>query len=114
MAFLQQHRRRVEYLQVEHRGVGGEEERKLSFLQKSDSNQFVSCGLAEKSRNQFLAELKRENIICMKVKVEWIHPYCSICVVLGDLSSVLDEESVDLKVLYKQIYQIMKTSLYLQ
>ena len=78
----------------------------------SDFNQFVSCGLAEKSRNQFSAELKREKIICMKVKVEWIHPYCSICVVLGDLSSVLDEESVDLKVLVQmQINQIQKESL---
>ena len=70
LAFLQQHRRRVEYLQVEHRGVGGEEERKLSFLQKSDSNQFVSCGLAEKSMYQFSAKLKRKKIICKKVKVE--------------------------------------------
>ena len=70
LAFLQQHRRRVEYLQVEHRGVGGEEEGKLSFLQKSDSNQFVSCGLAEKSMYQFSAKLKRKKIICEKVKVE--------------------------------------------
>ena len=49
-----------------------------------DFNQFVSCGLAEKSRNQFSAKLTGKNIICMKVKVESIHPYCSIYVVLGD------------------------------
>ena len=56
----------------------------FSFLQKSDSNQFVSCGLAEKSMNQFSAKLKREKGACMKVKVELIRPYLSVYVVLVD------------------------------
>ena len=41
----------------------------------------MSCGLAEKSMNQFSAKLKREKIVCMKVKVEWTCPYFSVSVV---------------------------------
>ena len=48
----------------------------------------------------------------MKVKVELIRPYLSVYVVFGDLSSVLDKESVDLKVLVQmKIYQFQKDSL---
>ena len=48
----------------------------------------------------------------MKVKVELIRPYLSVYVVFVDLSSVLDKESVDLKVLVQmKINQIQKDSL---
>ena len=50
----------------------------------SDFNQFVSCGLAEKSMDQFSAKLKREKSICMKVKVKLIRLYLSLNVVLVD------------------------------
>ena len=41
----------------------------------------TSSAYCEKWRTQFSAKLKREKIICMKVKVEWIYPYFSIYVV---------------------------------
>ena len=48
----------------------------------------------------------------MKVKVELSRPYLSVYVVFVDLSSVLDKESVDLKVLVQmKIYQFQKDSL---
>jgi len=75
----------------------------LIFMQISDFNQFMSC---------VVAELKRKRSVCMKVKVELICPYLSVYVVFGDLSSVLDKESVDLKVLVQmKIYQFQKDSL---
>ena len=84
----------------------------LMFIQISYFNQFMSCVVAEKSLYHFSAKLKRKRIVCMKVKVELICPYLSVYVVFGDLSSVLDKESVDLKVLVQmKIYQFQKDSL---
>lgn len=84
----------------------------LIFMQISDFNQFMSCVVAKKSLCHFSAKLKRKMIVCMKVKVELNCPYLSVYVVFVDLSSVLDKESVDLKVLVQmKIYQFQKDSL---
>ena len=84
----------------------------LIFMQISDFNQFMSCVVAKKSLCHFSAKLKRKMSVCMKVKVELIRPYLSVYVVFVDLSSVLDKESVDLKVLVQmKIYQFQKDSL---
>ena len=84
----------------------------LIFMQISDFKQFMSCVVAKKSLCHFSAKLKRKMIVCMKVKVKLIRPYLSVYVVFGDLSSVLDKESVDLKVLVQmKIYQFQKDSL---
>ena len=84
----------------------------LIFMQISDFNQFMSYVVAKKSLCHFSAKLKRKMIVCMKVKVELIRPYLSVYVVFVDLSSVLDKESVDLKVLVQmKIYQFQKDSL---
>ena len=84
----------------------------LIFMQISDFNQFMSCVVAKKSLCHFSAKLKRKMIVCMKVKVELTCPYLSVYVVFVDLSSVLDKESVDLKVLVQmKIYQFQKDSL---
>ena len=50
----------------------------------SEFNQFVSCGLAEKSMYQFSAILKRKKRVCMKVKVKLSRPNLSLYVVLVD------------------------------
>ena len=133
-------RKRVEYRQEEPKGVGGEEEEELYFfsmrfstsckkvkvnlsclensletlifMQISDFNQLMSWVVAKKSLCYFSAKLKRKMIVCMKVKVELNCPYLSVYVVFVDLSSVLDKESVDLKVLVQmKIYQFQKDSL---
>ena len=84
----------------------------LIFMQISDFNQLMSCVVAKKSLCHFSAKLKRKMIVCMKVKVELNCPYLSVYVVFVDLSSVLDKESVDLKVLVQmKIYQFQKDSL---
>ena len=81
----------------------------LIFMQISDFNQFMSCVVAKKLLCHFSAKLKRKMIVCMKVKVELNCPYLSVYVVFVDLSSVLDKESVDLKVLVQmKIYQIQE------
>ena len=81
-------------------------------MQISDFNQFMSCVVAKKSLCHFSAKLKRKMIVCMKVKVELNCPYLSVYVVFVDLSSVLDKESVDLKVLVQmKIFQFQKDSL---